>query len=246
MIPRSILTIVADLVPRIIMKAMSLTIWMSWVRLLFDPEENPLLTYPDPEVSTLTTLTNVQNALFVPDIPFLNRYYNRRPTYELSRDQSRITEVSELDSHPQVTRQLSRVPTNLSRVGTNVSRIGTNKPVPPTPGPPEPPPKSYQQKGRIDQYGDSSTPEPLLTNDSLARRSSITSHVEEEHFAVLPHGVTLDGWSQEDVQLLDDYVRHMLHSRRNRFKRSMKGFGKYIRKRKLHRTKARRSIANII
>lgn len=160
----------------------------------------------------------MQNALFVPDIPFLNRYYNRRPTYELSRGPSRVTEVSEPIT-PSLTRQVSRLP--------------FNKPVPPTPEPPEVPPKNKEQRKRIDRRGDSSTPEPLLQSDyELNRRASITSHVEDDHYAVLPHGVTLDGWSQEDVDMLDDYVRHMLHSRRSKFKQSMKGFGKYIRKRK--------------
>ena len=171
----------------------------------------------DPEVSTLTTLTNVQNAMFVPNIPFLNRYINRRPTYELSRNNTRITEASEDSIGPQVTRQ--------------TSRLSIRKPMPATPEPPSVPPKSPTLQQRIDRYGSSTSPEPDEEYE-LSRRFSITSHVEEEHFAVLPHGVTLEGWSEEDVEALDDYVRHMLHSRRNKFKRSMKGFGKYVRKRK--------------
>lgn len=159
----------------------------------------------------------MQNALFVPDIPFLNRYYNRRPTYELSRGPSRVTEVSEPIT-PSLSRQVSRRP--------------VSKPVPPSPGPPDVPPKTHEQEERVAYRGDSSTPEPLLAPD-LNRRASITSHVEEEHYAVLPHGVTLEGWSQEDVDMLDDYVRHMLHSRRSKFKQSMKGFGKYLKKRKI-------------
>lgn len=159
--------------------------------------------------------------MFVPDIPFLNRL--RRPTYELSRGPSRVTEKSEPDSiPPQITRQISR-------------QI-TRKPVPRTPEPPEVPPKTEEQRMRIDERGDSRTPEPGMTSmdstEQLTRRVSITSHVDEDHYAVLPHGVTLEGWTEEDVAALDDYVRHMLHSRRSRFKRSMRGFGKYIRKRK--------------
>ncbi|KAI8964866.1 hypothetical protein F5Y11DRAFT_345065 [Daldinia sp. FL1419] len=50
-----------------------------------------------------------------------------------------------------------------------------------------------------------------------------------EH-AVLPDGVFLDGWTDEEKDELNDYVRHMLHSRRSRFKRSMKAFGQYVRK----------------
>ncbi|KAK5941045.1 hypothetical protein PMZ80_006322 [Knufia obscura] len=181
----------------------------------------------DPEVSTLTTLNNVQNSLFVPDIPFFNRYYNRRPTYELSRgpsrDPTRARESHEPASlRPQVSRQITR----------QLSRQLSRKPTPPTPEPPQVPPKPYTQEQRAQGRG---TPEPFSTpgmssTDDLNRRLSITSHVEDEHYAVLPHGVSLEGWSQEDVDVLDDYVRHMLHSRRSRFKRSMKGFGKYIRK----------------
>lgn len=145
----------------------------------------------------------------MPDIPFLNRYINRRPTYELSRNVSRLTEVTE--------------PGALSR---QVSRVATRKPVPPTPRPPQVPPKDDQETEEAIDLHD------LRLGDDLHRRASITSHVAEDHYAVLPHGVTLEDWSQEDVDALDDYVRHMLHSRRNRFKRGMMGFGKYIRKRK--------------
>lgn len=41
----------------------------------------PINAPQDPEVSALSTLTNVQNSLFVPN---LGRYINRRPSYELT------------------------------------------------------------------------------------------------------------------------------------------------------------------
>jgi len=69
---------------------------------------------------------------------------------------------------------------------------------------------------------------------SAKRRDSIDSVMTESRYAVLPHGASLDGWSKEDKQELNDHVRHMLHSRRSKFKQSMKGFGKYIRRRKSH------------
>ena len=56
--------------------------------------------------------------------------------------------------------------------------------------------------------------------------------MSESQYAVLPHGVSLAGWSQEDKDELNDHVRHLLHSRRAKFKRSMRGFGKYVRRRK--------------
>ena len=65
----------------------------------------------------------------------------------------------------------------------------------------------------------------------LAHSHSITSILDEEHFAVLPHGVVLEGWSDEDKEELNDHVRHLLHSRKAGFRRSMRAFGKYVRTR---------------
>jgi hypothetical protein len=62
------------------------------------------------------------------------------------------------------------------------------------------------------------------------RAYSITSEITESHYAVLPSGVSLEGWSREDVDQLNDHVRHMLHSRRAKLKRSFKAFGQYVRR----------------
>jgi hypothetical protein len=77
-----------------------------------------------------------------------------------------------------------------------------------------------------DQQGDGAELRP-----PRARSHSITSTLSETNYAVLPHDVSLDGWSEEDKAQLNDYVRHMLHSRRSRFKRGLRGFGKYLQKR---------------
>lgn len=66
----------------------------------------------------------------------------------------------------------------------------------------------------------------------LERTHSITSVMTESHYAVLPHGVSLEGWSEEDKEALDDHVRHMMHSKRSKFKYGMIAFGKYVQKRK--------------
>lgn len=61
-------------------------------------------------------------------------------------------------------------------------------------------------------------------------------HVEDQDYdfnfnhAILPEGVSLDGWSVQEMAELNDHVRHMLHSRRSRFKQTMKAFGKYVQK----------------
>ncbi|KAF2455561.1 hypothetical protein BDY21DRAFT_289521 [Lineolata rhizophorae] len=132
----------------------------------------------DPEIATLSTLTNVQNSLFVPD---LGRYLNRRPTYVLSRRPSD---------------ELARYPT--ATEGRDESPSGGRRP----------------------------DARRMATIDTITSRMSETPG----HFAVLPHGTSLDGWTMAEKQELNDHVRHMLHSRRSKFKRSMRGFGQYVKR----------------
>jgi len=47
----------------------------------------------------------------------------------------------------------------------------------------------------------------------------------------MPNGETLQGWTPEEKEELDDLVRHKLHSRRAKMKRALKGFGQYVRRR---------------
>lgn len=68
--------------------------------------------------------------------------------------------------------------------------------------------------------------------DRLHSVSSLSSVIGDPRFAVLPEGSNLAGWTKADVAELNDHVRHMLHSRRSKFKRAMKGFGQYVSKRK--------------
>src|SRR5436305_627254 len=53
----------------------------------------------------MTTLTNVQNSLFIPD---LGRFLNRRPTYELTR---RPTNMREAETPEILTKRPTRTPT---------------------------------------------------------------------------------------------------------------------------------------
>lgn len=81
-----------------------------------------------------------------------------------------------------------------------------------------------------------------LTGDRQSRLPSLSAHKTDEsssssgnvyfNYAILPDGVNVDGWTEEEKEQLNDHVRHMLHSRRSKFGRSMKGFAKYVSKRK--------------
>jgi hypothetical protein len=135
----------------------------------------------DPEISTLSTLTNVQNSLFV---PHLGNLLNRTPTYTLSRRPADIsdgeTTSDESDEEPKV-----------------AEAVGEEQPPSARP--------------------------PLVT--------AMTAVLGDSHFAILPDDSTLEGWTQEDIKELNDHVRHMLHSRRSKFKRAMRGFGQFVRQR---------------
>jgi hypothetical protein len=69
--------------------------------------------------------------------------------------------------------------------------------------------------------------EPL----SLLRTKFAKITPSDLQYAVLPDGEKLHGWTREEKEEMDDIVRHMLHSRRARIKRSMKGFWQYVRRR---------------
>lgn len=78
--------------------------------------------------------------------------------------------------------------------------------------------------------GEEPAQDGIELEDGLQRKMSISSQLSDSHYAVLPHGVSLDGWADEDVAELNDHVRHLLHSKREGFKRSMRGFKKYVSK----------------
>jgi hypothetical protein len=141
----------------------------------------------DPEVATLTSLTNMQNSLFIPNLPFLNR----RPTYNLRRRKSETESLKEINRilQPALAAQAQeqQAPPTLQRSPTQT------------------------------------TATTMMTIDSQLTNS---------RYAVLPENTDLSGWSVADKKEVNDHVRHMLHSRRSKLKRSLKGFGHYVRRRK--------------
>ncbi|RBR22703.1 hypothetical protein FVER53590_03251 [Fusarium verticillioides] len=158
----------------------------------YDQELVDWLDVIDPEVQTLSTLTNVQNSLFVPD---LGKWVNRRPTYALSRHD------------PQADWARGAVEQERRReAALEAQETATIPPI------------AEAEAEEEDQ--------PRLPQ----RSNTITSRLTDSHYAALPHGTNLDGWTPEEKAELDDHVRHMLHSRRARFKRRMKGFGQYVRR----------------
>ncbi|KAI9648573.1 hypothetical protein NHQ30_003209 [Ciborinia camelliae] len=152
----------------------------------YDTDLVNFLDLVDPEISTLTSLTNIQNSLFIPS---LGNLFNRNPTYTLTRRPTNLPEipiVEELEPQGESTQTLPR---------------------------PE-------------------RPRPQSRDTGAFTLTESISHPDDEvtHYAVVPEGINLDGWSSADKEELNDHVRHLLHSRREGFKRAMKGFGQYVRK----------------
>jgi hypothetical protein len=141
----------------------------------------------DPEISALTTLNNVQNSLFLPNLPWL---YNRQPTYDLAQSTS--------DSSDEET-----------------TVKGRENELPP-----------MTQEGEVERAAGGTGLRRTNTIDSIL---STMEEGPDHHYAVLPHGASLPGWTPEEKAALDDHVRHVLHSKRARFKRTMRGFGRYVR-----------------
>ncbi|KAL1799958.1 hypothetical protein ACET3X_000300 [Alternaria dauci] len=138
----------------------------------------------DPEVATLTSLTNMQNSLFIPNLPWLNR----RPTYNLRRRKSETESLEEINRILEPARAAQA---------------------------------QEQAAPRLQRSPTEATTTTMMTIDS---------QLTESRFAVLPEEADLSGWSVEDKKEVNDHVRHMLHSRRSKMKRSLKGFGHYVRR----------------
>jgi hypothetical protein len=161
--------------------------WTHWVRAFSLNLYNPQLITSDPEVATLTSLTNVQNSLFIPNLPWLNR----RPTYNLRR------RPSETESLENINRILAPLRDAQAEEQTAPPRFRRSE-----------------------------------TEGTTATLATIDSQLSESRYAVLPEGASLQGWTKHDKAEVNDHVRHMLHSKRSKFKRTMRGFGQYVRRRK--------------
>lgn len=139
-------------------------------------------------------------------MPDLGSWINRRPTYEISRRPTGQAAADQVAGR--------------ARAGTGASRRPVDLPT--IPQAPEAQENGEQTPGE--------KPGDIELQPTKQRRFSISSDLSDSRYAVLPHGISLEGWSDEDKAELDDHVRHLLHSRKEGFKRSWAGFKKYVSK----------------
>ncbi|KAF2705407.1 hypothetical protein K504DRAFT_415263 [Pleomassaria siparia CBS 279.74] len=165
---------------------------------LYDARMIDMLDVIDPEVATLTTLNNLQNSLFIPNLGWL---YRRQPTYNLSQ------------LSPNTSDEENRIGVGSGNM-ENTQQSGDG----------------IEEQARDKEMSGATRPDINRLETTNTISSVLTSTSEGHNYAVLPHGASLPGWTAEDKAALNDHVRHLLHSRRAKFKRGMRGFGRYIRK----------------
>lgn len=139
-------------------------------------------------------------------MPNLGKYLDRRPTYTLLRDPT-TPKVTQSQAQAPPSRQSDRPPSIAEAQPGTATHL---QPVPEAISTSERPAAGLQRSQTAD---------------------TITSVMNDKHYAVLPHGVSLQNWTAEEKAELDDHVRHMMHSRRSKMKRRWKAFGQYVRRR---------------
>ncbi|KZV77780.1 hypothetical protein PENSPDRAFT_645383 [Peniophora sp. CONT] len=80
--------------------------------------------------------------------------------------------------------------------------------------------------GSDSEYTSGSEDSGLDSDGEMRRRERLMRSTEtvRGEYAVLPAGIAWDDWSEQERAELDDYVRHLMHSRRERFRRRLRGF----------------------
>ncbi|VDC01063.1 unnamed protein product [Peniophora sp. CBMAI 1063] len=80
------------------------------------------------------------------------------------------------------------------------------------------------------EYTSDSEDSGLDSDAEMRRRERLMRSTEtvRGEYAVLPAGIAWDDWSEQERAELDDYVRHLMHSRRERFRRRLRGFGQFV------------------
>ncbi|KXJ87422.1 hypothetical protein Micbo1qcDRAFT_167441 [Microdochium bolleyi] len=176
----------------------------------YDQRIVSMLDVVDPEVATLSSITNVQNSLFVPS---LGRWLNRRPTYDLTPMEAPYDTRSRRESR----RESSPTGTFRSIDATSILSSG-------------PPPEAHDFATNRNSVATIPEDKPLPNLPVRPEMGRIPSNITERFYAVRPHDTSLADWNDEDLAQLDDHVRHMLHSRRSAFGRSMKAFRQYVKR----------------
>ncbi|KAM0748244.1 hypothetical protein T439DRAFT_328224 [Meredithblackwellia eburnea MCA 4105] len=168
-----------------------------------DQQVIDLLDVIDPEVGTLTTLSDVQNSLFVPD---LGRWVDRTRYLRLTKPPSDEPSAVEGAAEVGATADDAAAPKRRRRAPSTA--VPSGEPTIPEDG--------------------ASIAETTASAESA---EVALAHIEARgKYLVLPEGmVDWEHWTDKEREELDDYVRHLLHSKKWKAKRGWRGFKQYFR-----------------
>ena len=190
---------------------------------VYDNQVSDLLDALDPEVQVLNTLGDIQNTWFIP----ATGLFDRTRKIQLTRPPATATveEVSEETLSPVSPvaggEKLSPPPPPAVAV---TAPDGQPVDVEKLPGAPVPPPQA--EAGVVE-----SPEEPVPSSAGKIVKNTVN---QGKYFVISSKLVDMSDWTEEEKEELDDYVRHLLHSRKERFRRGLRGFGKYVRTRELY------------
>lgn len=175
----------------------------------------------DPEVGALGYLSNIQNSIFVPNIPAL---YDRRPSHSLPTARKRSGTVSSfanwrrgksssaVDSHSQASRRSSR----LSSQEPNVAEA-TDLEMGPIP----------KRDTSLPAFHGGLKPSRTVSRGVLSRVSSAVGWRKKEEEEYDKHIKEWRYMDEEERNELDEHIKLVL-TKKSKFKRALKGFYAFV------------------
>jgi hypothetical protein len=172
----------------------------------------------------LNTLGDIQNSLFVPYTGFFDRTRKINltkppqdsilsPSQQAAQDRADIdaqhaTDVQQ-DAEDEAARQENQKDAKKRKEGDPEKDL----PAPPT---------VVNEDGTVEPHGPS---EPVDTETTLVATEVV---VKGKYFVLPSKLVDMSDWTEQEKADLDDYVRHLLHNRKERLRRKWRGFKKYV------------------
>lgn len=187
----------------------------------YDTRVHDLLDVIDPEVQVLNTLGDLQNTLFIPSgFGFFDRTRKVQLTKPPCAD---IEEESAAEPQEKAKKRSSmagllsgKQPTQ-SDADLEAQRARAEEKELPRP---PPPPTKVEQDGQVQD-----PPTPVDTEGTVVADREV---VKGKYFVLPSTLVDMSDWSQQEKEDLDDYVRHLMHSKKEIARRKWRGFKKYV------------------
>lgn len=213
----------------------------------YDNRVQDLLDVIDPEVQMLNTLGDVQNSFFIPYTGWFDRTRKVQLTKPPCSDPAQQAQGQE-DGRDAPRAGEEAQPTNVrpSRMESVQNLFGMKRratvssqpetesaptapkenadPEKQLPSPPSPPSEFTRVHSEADAEALGEAP-PVETDEDVLAEVEV---VKGKYFVLPTTLVDMNDWTEQEKADLDDYVRHLLHSRKEKARRTWRGFKKYV------------------